>query len=132
MKKMIYFLLPVALWANVCRAEDSDWVKYAESKGGGVYFVHRTKIKNRGNKIFQVWTKLQLAAPEQVFSNKLKPTYSYSIAQQIVNCNEQTLQPLSTVFYDPRGTVVGNSGIEETLPAVPGSVGDTLVSLFCE
>ena len=80
----------VSAVAPVTRADDSDWVKYAEEANGNLHFYDPTHVEKRG--------VLRHVRNGIRYKTSLMGAFSYLRVSEI-NCSEGTMKVLQSTFF---------------------------------
>jgi hypothetical protein len=104
-----------------------SWVDYGESGTGSVYSLDLDTLAKSGNTVI-VWSKADHSKDAKEPARETKTRYR-------IDCFNQTLTMLIWIDYKADGTVIQshmlNTYEQEARPAVPGSLGESLVQLVC-
>jgi len=104
-----------------------NWVYYGESGKNSVFFVDKDSIRGTGNS-YVIWTKSDHSKDVSEKSRETKTQYR-------IDCYNRTITLLYWIDYDASGSVINSNMIksyqQETRPAVPGSIGESLLDTVC-
>jgi len=116
-------LFSIALIASAATAAVSDWVMLGSDPRGVTVYFDRMSVRNAGNLRYY---SLKYVAPSPINGA------SYSVSQEAVDCEAQTVTTLNRIAYGADDKVVGTlSKPQPPSPIAPGSTLSVIAQGVC-
>lgn len=106
---------------------DIEWIEYASTSAGTVFYYDLNSIKKTGGRV-SVWILADYSKNAKVAHRSSKDLYEY-------DCSNQTSRSKMSIDYDASGSVIRSDSYNSYAPfepLVPGTVGMALWEEICQ
>lgn len=115
-------------------AADGRWVVYGINHDGSKHSWNKDDFSVNGDRTFELTAKAIFTSPRQIPGKNSLPPASFAITRFLVNCETDTVQPVSGSFLDASGQEIrsiNSKGPIEIADRRGDRERDRLVDSFC-